>query len=203
MQPALPGTRHALDDRYTGPFIITELRDASAVLDDALSPLRSKPVVHLDQLKPCIPGMQALGEDWDGLINHGLNRRDPGNESSEDPADHPGGEEEEQQTLERAHDEHAAQEAASNANIPPPGGDDEGEISPPEGAEMFHGFRDDEILVAPTSMGLPEEDDAGKATPTPQLQEVGPAEGGNARERDEEGRGERFGRPKELTKPKS
>ena len=67
MQPALPGTRHALDDRYTGPFIITELRDASAVLDDALSPLRSKPVVHLDQLKHCIPGMQALGEDWDGL----------------------------------------------------------------------------------------------------------------------------------------
>ena len=72
MQPTVPGTRHALDCRYSGPYRILELGEASAVIEGEFEMSTGPTRVHIDQLKPVNAETDSLGQEWDAHIRHRL-----------------------------------------------------------------------------------------------------------------------------------
>ena len=72
LQPTTAGTRHALDQRYVGPFRIRELFDSSAIITTNMAKLCGQAHVHLDQLKPFHEGRPQLSPAWSTIIEHRL-----------------------------------------------------------------------------------------------------------------------------------
>ena len=67
MQTAGDGSRHALDNRYRGPYVIKELTASSAVIEGLTRKFPERVRVHVDQLKPAHAQVDMLGPQWEPL----------------------------------------------------------------------------------------------------------------------------------------
>ena len=65
MQPSIPGVRHALEPRYRGPYVITDLTGSSAEIKGLTPSFPETVRVHINQLKPAVAAATLLDDQTD------------------------------------------------------------------------------------------------------------------------------------------